>query len=400
MKKKLLKDIEVKGKKVLVRVDFNLPLNEGVVTDDTRIRAALPTIKYLIDEKARIILVSHLGRPKGEVVEELRMDPVAQKLADVLGEEPPQYHSIVKKVDACIGDKPLRASEELAEGEILLLENSRFEPGEKKNDPDFARQLAKLADIFVNDAFGACHRAHATTQGVTEYLPSAAGFLIQRELNILGRVLDNPQKPFVAVLGGAKVSDKIGVIKNLLDKVDALVVGGGMANTFLKAQGYDVGESLVEKDKVALAEELITSADESGVELLLPVDVVAASEFSEDADHRTVGLSDIPSDWQILDIGPETREKFSSVLKKAATVVWNGPMGVFEFEPFAQGTEAVSRVLAESDGFSVIGGGDSAAAVKKFGLSEDMSHISTGGGASLTYLEGKELPGVESLDEA
>lgn len=391
--KKTLKDIKFKGKKALVRVDFNVPLEDGKITDDTRIEAALPTIKYLINEGARVILMSHLGRPKGKVKEELRMDPVAERLADLLGKE-------VLKVDDCIGNEVEEAVSNLKDGEVLLLENTRFHPGEKANDPEFAEKLASLADVFVNDAFGAAHRAHASTVGVTDYLPSVAGFLMQRELNALGEVMDNPEHPFVAILGGAKVSDKIGVIRNLLNKADYLLVGGGIANTFLKARGYEMGESLVEDDKLELARELLDEAEKKGVELVLPVDIVVAKEFKEDAENKVVSVKEVPADWESLDSGgPETIKKYTEIIKKAKTVIWNGPIGVFEMDQFAKGTNAIARAMAESDAKTIIGGGDSAAAVKKAGLADKMSHISTGGGASLMFFEGKPLPGVEALDD-
>lgn len=391
--KKTLKDIDFKGKKVLVRVDFNVPLEDGKVTDKTRIKAALPTIEYLLREDARVLLISHLGRPGGQVKEELRMDPVAKELANLLNKE-------VKKADDCIGEEVKKAADELENGEVLLLENSRFHAGEKANDPEFAKELASLADVYVDDAFGAAHRAHATTVGVTEYLPSAAGFLMQRELNALGEVMDNPERPFVAIMGGAKVSDKIDVIKNLIGKVDALLLGGGIANTFLLAKGYEVGDSLVEKDKVELAKELMAEAEEKGVEIILPIDVVIADEFAKDAESKTVKVDEIPAEWQILDCaGPKTLEKYKEVLKDARTVIWNGPLGVFEFEKFARGTIELARTLADSKAHTVIGGGDSAAAVNKAGVADKMSHISTGGGASLMFFEGKKLPGVEALDD-
>lgn len=392
--KKTLKDIDVKGKKVLVRVDFNVPLEDGKVTDDNRIKSALPTIKYLIDEKAKVILMSHLGRPKGEVDDSLRMDPVAKKLADLINKN-------VTKVDDCIGNEPEEAIGKMKEGDILVLENTRFYPGEKENDPEFAKKLAELADIFVMDAFGAAHRAHASTVGVSDYLPSAAGFLLQRELNALGEVVENPEHPFVAIMGGAKISDKIGVIKNLFGKVDYLLTGGGIANTFIKAKGYETGDSLVEEDKLDEAKELMEKAEENGVNLILPIDVVIADEFKEDANSRVVDIDSIPEGWQVLDAaGPKTLEKYKEILKKAKTIIWNGPLGVFEMEKFAKGTNAMAEALAESDARTVIGGGESAAAVIKIGLADKMSHISTGGGASLTFFEGKPLPAVEALNDA
>lgn len=393
MRKKTLKDIDFKGKKTLVRVDFNVPLEDGRITDDTRIRAALPTIQFLVREGARVILMSHLGRPKGKVVDELRMDPVAERLADLLGQE-------VSKVDDCIGEEVKKAVAQMKDGDVLLLENTRFHPEEKANDPEFARELASIADVFVSDAFGAAHRAHASTVGVTEYLPSVAGFLLQRELEALGEVMENPEHPFVAILGGAKVSDKIGVIRNLLDKVDYLLVGGGIANTFLAAQGYEMGESLVEEDKLDLARDLLNEAEEKGVELVVPTDVVIADEFKPDANYKVVPVDQIPADWQSLDSGgTETLKKYTEIIKKAKTVIWNGPIGVFEMDAFAKGTNAIARALAESDAKTIIGGGDSAAAIKKAGLEDKMTHISTGGGASLMFFEGKPLPGVEALDD-
>lgn len=389
--KKTIRDIDVRGKRVLVRVDFNVPLAEdGTVADSTRIRAALPTIRHLQEQGAKIILVSHLGRPKGKVVEDLRMDQVARTLADLLQHE-------VKKVDACIGPEVEEASAALKEGEILLLENVRFYPGEEKNDPDFARALSRLADIFVNDAFGTAHRAHGSTAGVAAYLPAVAGFLLEKEIEMLGRALSAPQRPFVAVLGGAKVSDKIKVITNLLSKVDALLVGGGMAYTFLKAQGHGIGNSLLEEDKLALARDIMDQAAAQGVDFFLPEDVVVAAELKADAPHQTVSVTAIPPDKMGVDIGPKTRASYGEVIAGAGTVIWNGPMGVFELEPFAAGTRSVAEAMAECQGITIIGGGDSAAAVEKFGLAEAMTHVSTGGGASLEFLEGKELPGVAAL---
>ncbi|MBF7081677.1 phosphoglycerate kinase [Desulfallas sp. Bu1-1] len=393
MPKKTVKDIDVAGKRVLVRVDFNVPLDrEGKVADDTRIVAALPTIKYLVDEKARVILMSHLGRPKGKVDERYRMAPVAERLKQLL-DAPVRY------VDDCTGEKAQRAVEALAGGEVLLLENVRFYPEEEKNEEKFARRLAELGDIYVNDAFGAAHRAHASTEGVAEFLPAVAGFLMEKEISMLSRVLTAPAKPFVAIIGGAKVSDKIAVIDNLLQKVDALLIGGGMANTFLKAEGIEVGKSLLEADKVDMAGGLVQKARARGVELLLPVDVVVAPAASPDAQSKVVPVGEIPEEFMALDIGPQTVQNFAARIKDAATVVWNGPMGVFEMEPFAGGTVAVARALAESNAVTVIGGGDSAAAVKKAGVADKITHISTGGGASLEFLEGKELPGVAALQD-
>ena len=391
--KKTLKDMDFKGKKVLVRVDFNVPLKDGVVGDKTRIKAALPTIEYLIKEDAKVILISHLGRPGGKPKDDLRMDPVAKELANLLNKE-------VKKADDCIGEEVKKAADNLENGEVLVLENSRFHAGEKKNDPEFAKELASLADLYVNDAFGAAHRAHATTVGVTEYLPSAAGFLMQRELNALGEVMENPESPFVAIMGGAKVSDKIDVINNLINKVDKLIVAGGIANTFLLAKGYEVGDSLVEADKVELAKELMKEAEEKGVDIVLPIDVVIADDFSNDANTQIVAADEIPAGWQVLDCGgPQSLENYKGIIKTAKTVIWNGPLGVFEMEKFAHGTVELAKALAESDAHSVIGGGDSAAAINQAGVADKMSHISTGGGASLMFFEGKELPGVAALDD-
>jgi phosphoglycerate kinase len=393
MAKKTVRDIDVSGKRVLVRVDFNVPLDSaGNVTDDTRIKAALPTVKYLIGERAKVVLMSHLGRPKGKVDERYRMGPVADRLAQLLG-------APVRKMDDCIGEQVRQAADSLGEGDVMLLENVRFYPGEEKNEPDFARQLAALGDILVNDAFGTAHRAHASNKGVAEFIPAVAGFLMEKEISMLSRVLSEPAKPFAAIIGGAKVSDKIGVIDNLLQKVNALLIGGGMANTFLKAGGLETGKSLLEEDKVDLAKQLMRRAEELGVTMLLPVDVVVAPEASPDVESKVVSVREIPGDAMALDIGPQTVQNFGARIKDAATVVWNGPMGVFEMEPFAGGTVAVARALADSNAVTVIGGGDSAAAVEKAGVADKITHISTGGGASLKFLEGKELPGVAALQD-
>ncbi|MGB9662069.1 MAG: phosphoglycerate kinase [Moorellaceae bacterium] len=392
MHKLTLKDLDCAQKRVLVRVDFNVPLENGRVADDTRIRAALPTIKYLIDRRAKVILVSHLGRPKGKVNESLRLDPVARRLEELLGQP-------VKKVNDCVGPEVEEAVAQLQPGEVLLLENIRFYPEEEKNDPEFAKKLAALADVYVNDAFGAAHRAHASTEGVAHYLPSAAGLLMQKEIEVMGRALAHPDRPFVAIIGGAKVSDKIGVIRNLLSKVDTLIIGGGMANTFLKARGYNMGKSLVEEDKVSLAAELMAEAEKKGIYLLLPRDLVVAQELSPEAPHRVVAVDAVPEGWMAVDIGPETRRDFAEALATARTVVWNGPMGVFEMEPFAAGTEAVARAVAGVKGTTIVGGGDSVAAVEKMGLADKITHISTGGGASLEFLEGRQLPGVVALSD-
>ena len=391
--KKSLKDYDFKGKRVLVRVDFNVPLEDGEVTDTNRIEAALPTIKYLMEEDAKVILMSHLGRPKGEVKDEFKMDPVGKELANLLNKK-------VVKVDDCIGDEVKKAVDDMSKGDVLLLENTRFYPGEKENDPAFAEKLAENADIFVLDAFGAAHRAHASTVGVTEYLPSAAGFLLMRELNALGEVMDNPESPFVAIMGGAKISGKISVIENLLDKVDYILTGGGISNTFLKAQGFEVGESLVEDDKLEVARDLIKKAKEKNVILLLPTDVIIADRFDKDAQAKEVAVDSVPKDWQILDSGgTETLKEYTKIIKNAKTVIWNGPIGVFEFEKFANGTNAIAKALAETEARTVIGGGESAAAVKQAGLIDKMTHVSTGGGASLRFFEGKPLPAVEAIDD-
>ncbi|MGI6366018.1 MAG: phosphoglycerate kinase [Bacillota bacterium] len=391
MECKTVRDIDFKGKRVLVRVDFNVPMAEGKVSDDTRIREALPTIRHLRDQGARIILVSHLGRPKGQVKEELRLDPVAAHLGQLLGAE-------VQKIAVSIGPEARQAAESLRDGQVLLLENIRFYPGEEKNDPEFAAELAQLAEVFVSDAFGAAHRAHASTVGVAEHLPAYAGMLMEKEVRMLSRVLAEPRRPFVAIIGGAKVSDKIGVIRNLLHQVDTLIIGGGMANTFLAAQGYAMGASKVEEDKLDLARELLAQAEEAKVSLLLPADLVVADSFAADAACQVLQPQQgVPQGWMALDIGPLAREQFAQAIRQAATVVWNGPMGVFEFDVFARGTEAVATALAESDSFSVVGGGDSAAALAKLGKSDAVDHISTGGGASLEFLEGKELPGIKIL---
>jgi len=393
MDKKSIKDIDVKGKRVFCRVDFNVPMSEGKVTDDTRIKAALPTIQYLSDQGAIVILASHLGRPKGEVKEDLRLTPVATRLSELLNKK-------VEKADEAFGENVKEQISNLQEGHIILLENVRFYPGEEKNDPELAKAFAELADVYVNDAFGAAHRAHASTEGIAKFLPSAAGFLMDKELEVLGKALSNPERPFTAIIGGAKVKDKIGVIDNLLEKVDNLIIGGGLAYTFIKAQGHEVGKSLLEEDKLDLANTFIAKAKEKGVNFYMPVDVVIADDFSVDANTKIVSIEEIPSDWEALDIGPKTRETYKKVIQESKLVIWNGPMGVFELEPFANGTKAIAEALAEAkDTYSVIGGGDSAAAVEQFGLADQMSHISTGGGASLEFMEGKVLPGVAALDD-
>lgn len=393
MNKKTIEDIDVRGKRVLVRVDFNVPMDEnGNITDDRRIRAALPTIQYLIKNNAKVILMSHLGRPKGEFDLKYSLAPVAKRLSELLGQE------VIMAKDV-IGESAKNAVASMKEGQVVLLENVRFHKEETKNDPEFAKALAQLGDIYVNDAFGSAHRAHASTEGVAHYLPAVAGYLIQKELEVMGKALENPERPFVAILGGAKVSDKIGVIENLINKVDVLLIGGGMAYTFLKAKGYEVGNSLLEEDKVELAKQLMEKAKEKGVKLLLPVDNVVAQEFKADAPHKVVDSDKIEAGWMGMDIGPKTREMFGEEIKKAKTVVWNGPMGVFEMPAFAEGTKAVAKYVSECGGTTIIGGGDSAAAVEQLGFADKMTHISTGGGASLEFLEGKVLPGIAALND-
>jgi len=394
MNKKSVKDVEVRGKRVLVRADFNVPLDEqGQITDDTRIRASLPTIEYLIKEGARVILTSHLGRPKGKVNPKYSLAPVAKRLSEDLGQD-------VVLAGDCVGGVALDAVNKLQDGQVLLLENVRFHAEEEKNDPTFARDLSALAELFVNDAFGTAHRAHASTEGITHYLPAVAGLLMQKEVEFMGNALERPEHPFVAIIGGAKVSDKIGVIENLLEKVDALIIGGGMANTFLKAQGFQVGKSLLEEDKVELAKQLIEKAKAKGVELELPIDVVVAKAFEADAPHRTVRVTGIQADEMALDIGAASAESFEARILTARTVIWNGPMGVFEMDAFAKGTERVAQAVASCGGITIVGGGDSVAAVEKMGVADRMTHISTGGGASLEFLEGKVLPGVAALLDA
>ena len=394
MAKKTVTDIDVKGKRVLVRVDYNVPLNEnGEVSDDKRIVASLPTVNYLLEQGARIILCSHLGRPKGVVAPEFSMAPVAKRLAALLPNVKISFAS------DCIGEEAEKKAAELKDGEILLLENLRFHKEEEKNDPAFAKKLAALAEVYVSDAFGTVHRAHASTAGVAAYLPAVAGFLIGKELSVMGEALNNPKRPFVAILGGAKVSDKIGVIKNLLTKCDRLLIGGGMAYTFVKAQGYEIGKSLLDAENIELAKELMADAKKRGVQLLLPLDTVIADRFAEDAEYKTVDIDKMPEGWIGVDIGEKTNKLFADAIADAKTVIWNGPMGVFEMKPFAKGTEAVARACAECGGTTIIGGGDSASAVKKLGFASKMTHISTGGGASLEYLEGIELPGVAALND-
>lgn len=392
MNKKSIKDIDVKGKRVFCRVDFNVPMQNGVITDDTRVRAALPTIQHLMDQGAKVILASHMGRPKGQAVEELRLTPVAKKLSELLGKE-------VAKADEAYGEAVEAQIAKMNDGDVLLLENVRFYPGEEKNDPELAKAFANLADIFVNDAFGAAHRAHASTEGIAKYIPAVSGFLMQKELDVLGKAMSNPERPFTAIIGGAKVKDKIGVIENLLDKVDNLIIGGGLAYTFIKARGYEIGTSLLEEDKIDLAKSFMKQAEEKGVKFYMPIDAVIAPEFGENVESKVVDIDSIPADWMSLDIGPKTAALYADVIKNSKLVIWNGPMGVFEFDKFANGTKAVAQALADSDAYSVVGGGDSAAAAEKFELADKMSHISTGGGASLEFIEGKELPGVVALND-
>lgn len=391
--KKSVRDVEVLGKRVLVRVDFNVPMDDlQRITDDTRIRASLPTIEYLIKEGARVILASHLGRPKGKVNEKYSLAPVAKRLGEMLGQT-------VTIAGDCIGDLAMEPVSKLQNGQVLLLENVRFHAEEEGNDPKFARELSNLAELFVNDAFGSAHRAHASTEGVTHYIPAVAGLLMQKEVEFMGNALECPEHPFVAIIGGGKVSDKIGVIENLLEKVDVLIIGGGMANTFLKAQGYNVGKSLLEQEKVDLAKQLIEKAQLKGVKLELPIDVVVAKDFKADALHRSVNVDEIQDDEMTMDIGSASAEQFEMLISTARTVIWNGPMGVFEMEAFAKGTEKVAKAVAACQGITIVGGGDSVAAVEKMGVADSMTHISTGGGASLEFLEGKVLPGVEALQD-
>lgn len=399
MNKQTIRDIDWSGKRALVRVDFNVPLDKsGAITDDTRIRAALPTIRYLLVHGACVVLMSHLGRPKKQVVESLRLRPVAERLFELLPEA-----QEVKKTEATTGDAAVAAAESLKPGQVLLLENTRFDPREESNDPDMAKELSLLGDVYVNDAFGTAHRAHASTEGVAHHLPAVAGLLMEAELNALYGALQNPQTPFVTVIGGAKISDKIGVIENLLSKVNALLIGGGMANTFLLAQGYAMGDSLVEQESLDTARDLIEKAKAANVALMLPTDAVVADAFSADAQQKVVPVTEVTEGWRILDIGPESVAAYSAELKKAKTVIWNGPMGVFEMEPFAKGTFAIAEAMAEATAqgaMTVVGGGDSVSAVEQSGLADKISHISTGGGASLELLEGRVLPGVAILKDA
>ena len=393
MNKKTIRDVDVTNKKVLVRCDFNVPLDKetGKITNDLRIVAALPTIKYLLENNAKVILCSHLGKPKGEIKPELSLKSVANRLSEYWGFE-------VKFSKDIVGENAKELSKELKPGKAILLENVRFDPREEKNDKEFSKELASLAEIYVNDAFGTAHRAHSSTVGVAEFLPAVCGFLIEKEVEMLGDNLNNPERPFVAILGGAKVSDKIKVIENLLEKVDSIIIGGGMTYTFLKAMGYEIGNSICELDRIDIAKETIEKAEKKGVKLLFPIDTVCGKEFSNEAETIVVDSKEIPKGWQGLDIGPKAIEEFTQVLKNAKTVIWNGPLGVFEFEKFAKGTNATAKVLSEINGITIVGGGDSVAAVEKGGFSDKITHISTGGGATLEYLEGKELPGIECLE--
>ncbi len=392
LNKKTIEDLDVKGKRVLVRCDFNVKMENGVITSDKRIVASLPTIQYLIKHGAKVILCSHLGRPKGEYNPEFSMKPVAERLSELLGQP-------VKLAKDVVGESAQSLAASLKDGEVMLLENVRFEPGETKNDPELSKKFAALADLYVNDAFGSAHRAHSSTAGVAEYLPSACGYLIQKEIQFIGGALENPKRPLVAILGGAKVSDKIGVITNLIDKCDTLIIGGGMAYTFMKALGHNVGNSLLEEDKIELAAEMMQKAKDKGINFLIPVDNKVGKEYKPDTEAMVVNSDEIPDGWMGLDIGPKTQKLFADAIQGAGTVIWNGPMGVSEWNNFAAGTIAVATAIAESGAISIIGGGDSAAAIEKLGFADKMSHISTGGGASLEFLEGKELPGIAALDD-
>lgn len=392
--KKTIEDIEVKNKRVIVRCDFNVPMQDGAITDDSRIRAALPTIQYLKEHDARVILMSHMGRPKGEPKMEFTMKPVADRLSELLGAE-----VVFVSSPAVVDDAVRSAAEALQPGQVMLLENVRFRKEETENDPEFAKELASLAEIFVQEAFGTAHRAHASTAGIAEYLPAVSGYLIEKEVKFLGDAVESPKRPFVAILGGAKVKDKIPVIKNLIGKVDTLLIGGGMAYTFFKSEGYEIGKSILDEESIELAASLLKEAKEAGVEMLLPVDIVCADKFDNDANTKTVPCSEIPADMEGLDVGPETVKLYGDKIRSAATVVWNGPMGVFEMDTFAKGTNGIAEAMAECPGTTIIGGGDSAAAIRKAGLADKMTHISTGGGASLEFLEGKKLPGIEVIED-
>lgn len=390
--KKTLNDIDVQGKRVFVRVDFNVPMENGKVADDTRIRAAIPTIEQLTSKGAKVILASHLGRPKGEVKDDMRLTAVGERLSELINKP-------VKKLDESIGSIVESTVNQMNNGDIVLLENVRFHKGEEKNDEELAKNFASFADIYVNDAFGTAHRAHASTEGIAKFVPAVSGLLMEKELEVLGKALSNPERPFTAIIGGAKVKDKIGVIDNLLDKVDNLIIGGGLSFTFVKAQGYEIGKSLLEEDKIDLARSFIEKAKEKGVNLYMPIDAVVAKEFSPDAEAQIVDIDSIPEDTMGLDIGPKTAEKYAEVIKNSKLIIWNGPMGVFEMEKFAEGTKKVAEAMAETKGYTIIGGGDSAAAVEKFNVADKMDHVSTGGGASLELMEGKHLPGIVALND-
>lgn len=393
--KKTLEDLQVEGKRVLVRCDFNVPMDDNKnITDDRRIASSLPTIKYLMDNKAKVILMSHLGRPKGEPNPKFSLEPVAKRLSELLDKE-----VVFAKDDKVVSDSVKEIVSNMKDGDVVLLENTRFRKEEEKNEESFAKELASLGDLYVNDAFGTSHRAHTSNVGLSNQLPSAVGYLVEKEISVMGKALENPERPFVAILGGAKVSDKIGVIENLLNKVDSILIGGGMAYTFLKAQGYEIGNSILEEDKIDLAKDLLKKAEERNVKLLLPVDVVVAKEFSNDTEFKTVNIDSIPDNMMGMDIGEETIKLFSEEIKEAKTIIWNGPMGVFEMENFKIGTEALAKAMAESNGITIVGGGDSASAVEKAGYGPNMTHISTGGGASLEFLEGKTLPGIGAIED-
>ena len=393
--KKSVEDLNVKGKKVLVRCDFNVPMNENKeITDDTRIKSAIPTIKYIVDNGGMAIVMSHLGRPKGEPKPEFSLEPIAKRFGELLDKE-----VIFAADDMVVGENAKDAVAKMKEGDVVLLQNTRYRKEEEKNGEDFAKELASLGDLFVNDAFGTAHRAHASNVGVSKILPSAMGYLVKKEIDFMGKAMSNPERPFVAILGGAKVSDKIEVIESLMEKVDSLIIGGGMSFTFLKSQGKEVGKSLLEEDKLDLAKSLLNKAKEKNIKMLIPVDVVAGKEFKNDTEIVTVSVDDIPEDMMGLDIGPKTEKIFAEEIKNAKTVVWNGPMGVFEMPNFASGTIAIAKAMSEADGMTIVGGGDSAAAVEQFGYDDKMSHISTGGGASLEFFEGKILPGIDAINE-
>lgn len=392
MNKKSVRDVEVTGKRVFVRVDFNVPVQDGKISDDTRIRETLPTINYLVEKGAKLILASHMGRPKGEVVESLRLNLAAERLSELLGKK-------VAKADEAVGEAVKAQVAALNNGDVLVLENVRFYPGEEKNDPELAKQFAELADLFVNDAFGAAHRAHASTEGIAHHLPAVSGLLMEKELAVLGKALSNPDRPFTAIIGGSKVKDKIDVIDNLLNIADNVLIGGGLTYTFFKAQGYEIGKSLLDESKLDVSLEFIEKAKKLGKNFELPVDIVVADDFSADANHKVVDIDSIPANWEGVDIGPKTRAKYAEIIKNSKLVVWNGPMGVFEIDIFANGTREVAEACASTEGYTIIGGGDSAAATEKFNLADKMDHISTGGGASLEFMEGKALPGVVALND-